>query len=159
MFIHGNEDTFVLPHHTHSLHDKYAGDKNKIIVEGDHNTLRPSYVYDSISIFFQNLLIDQQTNNKDNCNNDNKNDVNIQNNNKKKSKEEDEYKCNSNRMLPYKLTDEYYENMIEEDEEEQMRNAIKESLNFNDRINHRQQMEDFFDENKELSQNFHRGSL
>jgi len=56
LFAHGISDEFILPHHTDSLYAKYAGDKNLIMLEGDHNSPRPEFFYDSVSIFFQNTL-------------------------------------------------------------------------------------------------------
>jgi alpha-beta hydrolase superfamily lysophospholipase len=38
LFITANDDDFVQPHHTVKLHDKYAGDKNLLRVDGDHNS-------------------------------------------------------------------------------------------------------------------------
>jgi hypothetical protein len=34
----------------------YAGDKNIIRVDGDHNSVRPEFLHDSIAIFFHNTL-------------------------------------------------------------------------------------------------------
>ena len=56
LFVHGSEDSFISPHHSQDLHDKYAGDKNIILVEGDHNSHRPEFCNDSITIFITNLL-------------------------------------------------------------------------------------------------------
>lgn len=41
LFVAGKEDTFISPEHTKELHKEYAGDKNLIIVDGDHNSQRP----------------------------------------------------------------------------------------------------------------------
>lgn len=38
------------------IHEKYSGDKNIVIVEGDHNSKRPMFLYDSIGIFLSNTL-------------------------------------------------------------------------------------------------------
>ena len=38
------------------IYQKYAGDKNILIVEGDHNSARPRYFFDSASIFLSNVL-------------------------------------------------------------------------------------------------------
>ena len=87
LFVHGEDDSFIGPHHskvcrylcvcvsvsvccvgvcfrvlahiywTQELHAKYAGDKNLILVEGDHNSVRPSFFFDSVSIFFHNMLL------------------------------------------------------------------------------------------------------
>jgi pimeloyl-ACP methyl ester carboxylesterase len=56
LFATGNDDSFIKPHHTDELYKKYAGDKNVIKFEGDHNSNRPSFFMDSVSIFFQTTL-------------------------------------------------------------------------------------------------------
>lgn len=56
LFISGNQDEFITSDHTKALHAAYAGDKNIILVEGDHNSTRPSYMFDSVGIFFFNTL-------------------------------------------------------------------------------------------------------
>lgn len=43
-------------HHSQALHDAYAGDKNIVLFEGDHNSRRPSFFYNSVAIFFHNTL-------------------------------------------------------------------------------------------------------
>lgn len=55
-FVAGKQDNFIKPEHTQALHKDYAGDKNLCLVEGEHNTARPSYLLDSIGIFFHNTL-------------------------------------------------------------------------------------------------------
>eukprot|EP01097_Dermamoeba_algensis_P007174 TRINITY_DN4497_c0_g1_i1.p1 TRINITY_DN4497_c0_g1~~TRINITY_DN4497_c0_g1_i1.p1 ORF type:complete len:440 (+),score=68.52 TRINITY_DN4497_c0_g1_i1:82-1320(+) len=60
LFAHAKGDTFILPHHSKTLSSKYAGDKNEIEFDGDHNTYRPDFFYDSLIIFFHNtLLVDE----------------------------------------------------------------------------------------------------
>lgn len=56
LFGHGTEDLFIQPHHSDLIYNSYAGDKNIIKFEGDHNSPRPPFYYDSISIFFHNVL-------------------------------------------------------------------------------------------------------
>lgn len=56
LFIAAENDNFVTPSHSQKIFDKYGGDKNIMIVEGDHNTPRPIYIYDAISIFLQSVL-------------------------------------------------------------------------------------------------------
>jgi fermentation-respiration switch protein FrsA (DUF1100 family) len=56
LFIAAEGDEFVPPHHSKKIYEKYAGDKNILIVEGDHNSKRPSFLYDSASIFLINTL-------------------------------------------------------------------------------------------------------
>jgi len=56
LFGHGKDDDFILPTHSEELHEKYAGDKNYISFEGDHNSNRPQFFNDSVVIFFINSL-------------------------------------------------------------------------------------------------------
>jgi len=56
-FVAGRQDTFIDPHHAKDLYEKYAGDKNFIVVDGDHNSPRPQFLLDSIAIFFYNTLL------------------------------------------------------------------------------------------------------
>lgn len=56
VFVCGINDNFVSPNHSRRIYERYGGDKNLVEVEGDHNTPRPRYLYDSIAIFLQNVL-------------------------------------------------------------------------------------------------------
>lgn len=56
MFVAAEGDEFVPKHHSQAIYDKYGGDKNIVFVEGDHNSARPRFLYDSISIFLINVL-------------------------------------------------------------------------------------------------------
>jgi len=56
LFVAGEHDEFIKKHHSESIYEKYAGDKNLIIVEGDHNSPRPKFMFDSASIFLQTCL-------------------------------------------------------------------------------------------------------
>jgi len=56
LFVAGNDDEFVRPHHAREIHDRYAGDKNIILVDGDHNSDRPRYFRDSAAIFIYNRI-------------------------------------------------------------------------------------------------------
>ena len=56
LFVAGEHDDFINKRHSQAIHDKYAGDKNIIIVEGDHNSPRPKFMFDSVSIFLQTCL-------------------------------------------------------------------------------------------------------
>ncbi|XP_028556399.1 uncharacterized protein LOC110114100 isoform X3 [Dendrobium catenatum] len=53
---HATDDDFIQPHHSDRIHDAYAGDKNIIKFDGDHNSPRPQFYFDSITIFFHNVL-------------------------------------------------------------------------------------------------------
>lgn len=55
-FIAGKDDIFIKPNHSQQLCQNYAGDKNIVLVEGDHNDDRPEYIMNSIAIFFYNSL-------------------------------------------------------------------------------------------------------
>lgn len=56
LFIAAKEDRFIKPHHAKTLHRQYAGDKNLVMVDGDHNSQRPSFVQHSVAFFFLNAL-------------------------------------------------------------------------------------------------------
>ncbi|CAB9503983.1 Family with sequence similarity 108, member [Seminavis robusta] len=56
LFVAGEHDDFIKKHHSEAIYEKYAGDKNLIIVEGDHNSPRPKFMFDSASIFLQTCL-------------------------------------------------------------------------------------------------------
>ncbi|XP_039033777.1 uncharacterized protein LOC120169725 isoform X2 [Hibiscus syriacus] len=49
-------DDFIRPHHSDRIFEAYMGDKNIIKFEGDHNSPRPQFYFDSINIFFHNVL-------------------------------------------------------------------------------------------------------
>jgi len=46
LFLHGLQDTFVLPRHSEKLYNNYSGDKEMMMFEGDHNTERSERVID-----------------------------------------------------------------------------------------------------------------
>ncbi|GFQ01278.1 hypothetical protein PHJA_002271700 [Phtheirospermum japonicum] len=56
LFGHATDDDFIQPHHSDRIFDAYVGDKNIIKFDGDHNSPRPLFYFDSISIFFNNVL-------------------------------------------------------------------------------------------------------
>lgn len=56
LFVAAESDTFIRPDHAKKLFTAYAGDKNIVIIEGDHNTARPRFFLDSVAIFFHNTL-------------------------------------------------------------------------------------------------------
>jgi hypothetical protein len=56
LFVAAENDDFITKAHSLSLHDAYAGDANMIVVEGDHNSSRPRFMFDSVSIFLQACL-------------------------------------------------------------------------------------------------------
>ncbi|KAL0867288.1 hypothetical protein Bca101_046406 [Brassica carinata] len=56
LFGHAIDDDFIRPHHSERIYEAYTGDKNIIKFEGDHNSPRPQFYFDSINIFFHNVL-------------------------------------------------------------------------------------------------------
>ncbi|XP_073027892.1 uncharacterized protein [Primulina eburnea] len=56
LFGHAKDDKFIQPRHSDIIFKSYVGDKNIIKFEGDHNSSRPQFYYDSVSIFFFNVL-------------------------------------------------------------------------------------------------------
>lgn len=56
LFVAAESDSFINPNHARKLYDAYTGDKNLVIVEGDHNSARPKFFLDSVAIFFYNTL-------------------------------------------------------------------------------------------------------
>lgn len=56
LFGHAKDDKFIQSHHSDLIFKSYAGGKNIIKFDGDHNSSRPQFYYDSVSIFFYNIL-------------------------------------------------------------------------------------------------------
>mmetsp|Transcript_1234 Transcript_1234/g.2882 ORF Transcript_1234/g.2882 Transcript_1234/m.2882 type:complete len:588 (-) Transcript_1234:81-1844(-) len=56
LFVAAENDDFIPKSHSMSLYDVYAGDANMIVVDGDHNSNRPRFMFDSVSIFLQAAL-------------------------------------------------------------------------------------------------------
>ena len=109
LFVAAYDDKFIIPNHTRKLHEEYAGDKNLIMVEGDHNSSRPSFFLDSAGIFFYNTL---------RCNMYNEeevkiNEINCKNEEKKEEEEEEE---------GFNINNSY------EDDDDEINLAIAESL-------------------------------
>ena len=56
LFATGEQDTFIQPHHSRQMYEKYGGDKNFIKFDGDHNSPRPTFFFDSAVIFLIGTL-------------------------------------------------------------------------------------------------------
>lgn len=56
LFCHAIGDNFIYPRHTEKLYNRYAGERDRILLEGDHNSIRPKFFIDSVVIFFYNAL-------------------------------------------------------------------------------------------------------
>lgn len=56
-FGHGDSDNFISPQHMISIQSEYAGESNKLIFPGTHNSVRPTFFNISVSIFLYNHLI------------------------------------------------------------------------------------------------------
>jgi alpha/beta superfamily hydrolase len=112
LFCHANGDNFVKIHHCKELYDIYPGDKNKIYVDGDHNSIRPKFFRDSASIFFYNTLqvnfIKEISDNykgfkfmiKNNEIEESKNNKNIENNENNENNNKDQYNFENNEQFP-----------------------------------------------------------
>ncbi|EAR83757.2 alpha/beta fold hydrolase (macronuclear) [Tetrahymena thermophila SB210] len=56
IFAYSENDTVILPKHTHILYDNYGGPKQKAQFQGDHNCMRDSNYFNSIISFINNYL-------------------------------------------------------------------------------------------------------
>ena len=56
MFVAGEHDGFISKRHSERLHARYAGDKNIVIVDGDHNSPRPRYLLQSACLLLQSCM-------------------------------------------------------------------------------------------------------
>jgi len=56
LFAAAEGDDFISPSHSQAIYDKYAGDKNIMMVDGDHNSPRPDFFYHSVLIFLQRCM-------------------------------------------------------------------------------------------------------
>mmetsp|Transcript_29391 Transcript_29391/g.80750 ORF Transcript_29391/g.80750 Transcript_29391/m.80750 type:complete len:593 (-) Transcript_29391:2828-4606(-) len=56
LFVAGEKDDFVRPHHSKDISEKYAGKNNLLIVPGTHSTARPTSVFDSAVHFLKQCL-------------------------------------------------------------------------------------------------------
>lgn len=56
LFVHGEHDDFIKPHHSQDICEKYKGSKNLLMVEGDHNDPRPHNCIVACQSFLQRRL-------------------------------------------------------------------------------------------------------
>jgi hypothetical protein len=56
LFAAATGDDFIAPRHAEAIHADYAGDKNLITFDGDHNSNRPAFYFGSCGIFLHNCL-------------------------------------------------------------------------------------------------------
>lgn len=57
LFAAAEGDEFIQPHHSRNIYDIYAGDKNLVTFDGDHNTARPEFFLSSVGIFLHNTMV------------------------------------------------------------------------------------------------------
>jgi hypothetical protein len=57
VFGTASKDILVRPHHSQQIYDMYAGDKNVVRFDGDHNDVRPGFFLDSACIFLKQALL------------------------------------------------------------------------------------------------------
>ena len=56
MIVAGEHDDFIKKRHAQVIHKHYAGDKNLVIVDGDHNSPRPRYMVQGAMLFLQSCM-------------------------------------------------------------------------------------------------------
>ena len=56
MIVAGEHDDFIKKRHAEVIHREYAGDKNLVIVDGDHNSPRPRYMVQGAMLFLQSCM-------------------------------------------------------------------------------------------------------
>ena len=56
MIVAGEHDDFIKKRHAEVIHRQYAGDKNLVIVDGDHNSPRPRYMIQGAMLFLQSCM-------------------------------------------------------------------------------------------------------
>jgi pimeloyl-ACP methyl ester carboxylesterase len=56
MIVAGEHDDFIKKRHAEVIFEKYAGDKNIVIVDGDHNSPRPRYMVQGAMLFLQSCM-------------------------------------------------------------------------------------------------------
>jgi len=56
MIVAGEHDDFIKKRHAEVIHRHYAGDKNLVIVDGDHNSPRPRYMVQGAMLFLQSCM-------------------------------------------------------------------------------------------------------
>ena len=166
LFCHANNDNFVDKHHCKDLYDIYAGDKNVIYVDGNHNSARPRYFRDSASIFFFNTLqcermkeisddyngfkhvIVENEDNKINNNNNINNEIN-NNNDFNNLNDNDNEELMLQKILEMSLK-EYDESLQKKNNENQINNIINnDTSNKNDISNNIINNTNFIQEKKE----------
>ncbi|GIL52108.1 hypothetical protein Vafri_8045 [Volvox africanus] len=57
LFGHAIGDTFIRISHAEALHEAYAGEKELLRFDGDHNSRRPEFFYNSVSNFWHRALL------------------------------------------------------------------------------------------------------
>lgn len=56
-FFYPDGDDFVDPSHSKKLYEAYSGEAKLTEFDGDHNSQRPQFFFDSGAIFFHNTLM------------------------------------------------------------------------------------------------------
>lgn len=57
LFAAAEGDVFIQPHHSRNIYEVYAGDKNLVTFDGDHNSARPEFFLASVGIFLHNTMV------------------------------------------------------------------------------------------------------
>mmetsp|Transcript_40005 Transcript_40005/g.89836 ORF Transcript_40005/g.89836 Transcript_40005/m.89836 type:complete len:628 (+) Transcript_40005:89-1972(+) len=56
LFVAGDHDDFIIPEHVQALHEAYGGDKEFLLVSGDHNSIRPDDMRRKAVLFLARAL-------------------------------------------------------------------------------------------------------
>lgn len=57
LVVCGKEDSFIKPHHSERICENYKGPKNLLMVDGDHNDLRPPILFQATTQFLSKHLL------------------------------------------------------------------------------------------------------
>ncbi len=60
LFLHGLEDSFVGPHHSRELHDRYSGPKKLVLFHGTHSAARTAVVMNAMSEFLYHVCLSRK---------------------------------------------------------------------------------------------------
>ena len=57
LVVCGEQDDFIKPHHSEKICEQYKGSKNLLLVQGDHNDLRPPIMFQAATQFLSKHLL------------------------------------------------------------------------------------------------------
>lgn len=60
LVVCGEQDDFIKPHHSERICEKYKGSKNLLLVQGDHNDVRPPILFQAATQFLSKHLLPEE---------------------------------------------------------------------------------------------------